>query len=294
MPEFSVIVPIYNVEKYLEQCITSVLNQTYKDFELICVDDCGTDNSIKIAEKYAQKDSRIKILHQEKNKGLSAARNLGLDNACGKYIVFLDSDDWLETNCLEVLQKEFVEQKTYSIWFDGYKYLDEEQKRCDEKLLNNCRGFFTIKPDNIANFSDYAWIKAYTRESIEKYKLRFPEGLCFEDGEFYFKYFTYYPRTYIIEDCLYNYRIRKGSIVTNAQCGNLKIKDIYDIVYNIRDFYIENKFYEKYKKALASLVCKRIETCRTIANNYETSLVFSDKMLKDFGYPQEFEFLMDI
>ena len=95
MPTFSVIIPIYNTSQYLEQCITSVLNQSFDDFELICVDDCSKDNSAEIVNKLKGQDARIKFLQQEHNKGVSAARNWGLDIAIGKYIVFVDSDDWL-------------------------------------------------------------------------------------------------------------------------------------------------------------------------------------------------------
>jgi len=90
MPKFSIIVPIYKVEKYIKQCMQSILNQTYKDFEVICVDDCGKDNSMKIVEKMAQNDNRIIILHHDKNKGLSAARNTGFEIAKGEYTLFVD------------------------------------------------------------------------------------------------------------------------------------------------------------------------------------------------------------
>ena len=91
MPKISVIIPVYNVEKYLAECLTSVVNQTFKDIEIICVNDGSTDNSPKILKEFAQKDSRIKIINQE-NQGLSAARNTGLDVATGEYVSFIDSD----------------------------------------------------------------------------------------------------------------------------------------------------------------------------------------------------------
>jgi len=129
MPKFSIIVPIYKVEKYIKQCMQSILNQTYKDFEVICVDDCGKDNSMKIVEKMAQNDNRIIILHHDKNKGLSAARNTGFEIAKGEYTLFVDSDDWLETNCLEVLEYHFSQVDIESITFDAYRYDDNKHKR---------------------------------------------------------------------------------------------------------------------------------------------------------------------
>ena len=293
MPTFTVIVPIYKVEKYIAKCITSILNQTFKDFELICVDDCSPDNSIKIVEELTKDDSRVKLLRQSVNKGVSAARNLGLDNATGKYVMFCDSDDWYEPDCLEVVKREFELRNTTTIWYDSYKYLDKSQRREDRPILRNRRGYLVIQPDNLMWYSDYHWVKAYTRESIEKYHIRFPEGIVFEEGEFYFKYFTYYPRTYIIENCLYNYRIREGSIVTNAQKGIVDIGNIYTVMYHMRDFYIENNLYDKYKGFIAQLLARTIKISVKIAQNRNEVLKLAKKLLDDFGYPKEFEFLKE-
>ena len=95
--------PVYNTEKYVETAILSVLMQTYEDLELICIDDCSTDSSLEILKRFATLDSRVKILENETNKGLSYNRNLGIENANGEYILFLDSDDWLAFNTLEIL-----------------------------------------------------------------------------------------------------------------------------------------------------------------------------------------------
>ncbi|MBQ4114338.1 glycosyltransferase family 2 protein [bacterium] len=288
MPTFSIIVPIYNVEKYIIQCLESVLTQTFKDFEILCVDDCGKDKSIEIVEKYQKKDSRIKILKHKKNRGLSAARNTALEVAQGKYIVCLDSDDWLEPNCLEILNKTFTERKTTSVFFDAYRFNEDFQEREEKKILNNKCGYLEITPQNICKCSDYSWIKAYTTDSIKNNNLKWPEGLTFEDGEFYFEYFSLNPKTYVLEDALYNYRVREDSIVTNAQKGKLKIEDIYQIVKNIRKFYIDRGLYEKYKCALLQLLQLRINTCKNILNNYDKSLQLSRELLEEFEYPQQF------
>ena len=97
MPKVSIILPVYNVEKYLSQCLDSIVNQTLKDFECICINDGSPDNSLAILKEYASKDSRIKIINQE-NKGQSSARNVGMNFSKGKYIAFIDSDDWISTD----------------------------------------------------------------------------------------------------------------------------------------------------------------------------------------------------
>ena len=95
-PKISIIIPVYNVEKYLRECLDSCINQTLADIEIICVDDCSPDNSIKILEEYQAKDYRIKIFRHEKNKNLGAARNTGIQNAIGEYVWFVDSDDYID------------------------------------------------------------------------------------------------------------------------------------------------------------------------------------------------------
>lgn len=104
MPEVSIIVPVYKVEPYLNKCVDSILAQTFTDFECILVDDGSPDSCGKICDEYVQKDSRVKVIHQE-NQGLSAARNSGLDMASGAWIVFVDSDDWIEPDAVEVLYR---------------------------------------------------------------------------------------------------------------------------------------------------------------------------------------------
>ena len=124
---FSVIVPIYNVEKYLSRCIDSVLSQTFADFELILVDDGSPDNCPEICDKYAQKDHRIKVVHKE-NAGLGMARNLGVEVATGDFICFIDSDDFIEEECLNAMYSAAEENKVDLVICDYYKYFENGQK----------------------------------------------------------------------------------------------------------------------------------------------------------------------
>ena len=287
-PIFSIIIPVYKVEKYIDECITSVINQSFGDFEAICVDDCGEDKSVEIIQKYAKKDSRIKVLKHDKNRGLSAARNTALKASTGKYIVCLDSDDWLEKDCLKILLEEFQSKQVECVLFDGYKYDDRNQVRMLDKICNNKSGYLEVTPNNICNITDYSWIKAYTRRSIVDNDIWWPEGLTFEDGEFHMEYFALTNKIYVSDACLINYRIREGSIVTVARTGNVHLDHIYQIVKNVRKFYIARGLYKKYKQAVLELCAKRINTCRQVAKNYEKSIPMSNQIIKDFGFPQEF------
>ena len=115
----SVIIPVYNVEDYLHVCIDSILKQTFQDFEIICIDDASTDSSLEILEFFAQKDSRIKIFKNEKNIGLGPSRNRGMDLACGKYILFLDGDDWYSEDALEIAYRQASGKNTDITFFQA-------------------------------------------------------------------------------------------------------------------------------------------------------------------------------
>lgn len=287
MAIFSVIIPVYKVEKYITQCIESVLNQTFTDFEVFCVDDCGGDNSIKIVEEYAQKDKRINVLYHDKNRGLSASRNTALKVATGKYTLFLDSDDWWELDCLEIIYNAFQKFKTNTIWFDANKYIENTQTLCDKSILQNRAGYLTLTPENICNLSDYCWVKAYLTSSIKDYNLTFPEGLTYEDGEFYFKYFTFNPDTYIIENRLYNYRVRKNSITQTTSIGDDKIENIFKILKNLRQFYIANNLYEEYKPALLRMINVRINLCIDCGYS-KTSFLLAKQFLKEYKFFEDY------
>ena len=127
MSIISVIVPVYNVEKYLSQCLDSILAQTFKDFECICVNDGSTDGSLDILQEYAKKDDRIKIIIQE-NKGLSAARNVGIREAIGQYISFVDSDDWVDKNYLQILYRTIENTNSEVVVCNYEKYYEKEDK----------------------------------------------------------------------------------------------------------------------------------------------------------------------
>ena len=288
MPKFSLIIPVYKVEKYIRQCIESVLKQTFTDYEMLVVDDCGGDNSISIVEEYAKQDSRIKILHHEKNKGLAAARNTALDAATGDYIVCLDSDDWMEANCLSVLYAEFQLRKTESIWFNANSYYEETGQFGTKPMYEQNEGYRVLTPDTIAAYADFTWIKAYTRKSIQDYNLHWPVGLTFEDGEFYFKYFTHNPKTYVISDCLFNYRYREGSIVRDANKGKIKMEDIYTVVRHLKEFWEDLGMYEGYKVTMIKLIQNRIRMMRGL-NYSDSNKIMSYEFMKNLSYPQDFE-----
>lgn len=173
-PKISVIVPVYNVEKYLSRCIDSILAQTFTDFELLLIDDGSTDNSGRICDGYAGKDNRIRVFHKE-NGGVSSARNLGLDNAKGEYIAFIDADDWIEIEYLNLLYSTLREQNADIVACDyiierkhSSLYINQDY-RCDivciiKKLLNN-------------DLKGYLWNRLFTKKLFINNNIHFPEGI---------------------------------------------------------------------------------------------------------------------
>ncbi len=215
MPEVSVIVPVYNAEKTLHKCISSILSQTFKDFELILVIDGATDSSIDICSKFAQTDNRICIVEKE-NNGVSAARNSGLDNATGKYVTFVDSDDYVSSDFLAELVAPMKSGINFALC--GYMQIDcntsEEQSILpyeDNKLIYG--NINTIIKLNSPPFISQPWNKIFRRDIIDKNKIRFPENISLgEDMIFNFRYLDQIidEKYAIINKPLYNYYINNN------------------------------------------------------------------------------------
>ena len=186
MPKISIIVPVYNVEKYLEKCIDSILNQTFKDFELILVDDGSTDNSGNICDEYRKKDRRIKVIHKS-NGGLSSARNAGLDIALGKFIAFVDSDDYIHHQMYEIMYS-FIKNENADLCICNYEIVDdyynikknniEIQSNMDIEVYNSIESLEKIYSSKGLEFV-VAWSKLYDRSLFDD--LRFEEGRIHED-----------------------------------------------------------------------------------------------------------------
>lgn len=209
-PQISVIVPVYNVEKYLPICIDSILQQSFTDFELLLIDDGSLDNSGAICDEYAQKDERIRVFHQ-KNGGVSTARNLGLNNALGKYICFVDSDDSVEADYLKRLIDALLEDREQiGLIIGGFKIYTPEGKDIGEvKLSRNL--FYTADfgkafvEDNICKLG-YVCSKLYNNSILKINNIRFNEKIhCCEDLLFMLNYLFYCDYLLFNDSLDYNY-----------------------------------------------------------------------------------------
>ena len=177
MNKCSIIIPVYNVEKYLPKCLDSIVNQTYKNIEIICINDGSTDNSLKILEEYAQKDERIKIINQE-NQGVSVARNVGIDNATGDYILFVDSDDWIDRDTCKILKIE-LENEYYDLIIFNHSVVTKKSTRPTKYIGGNKFAF---------------WAACYKTSIIKNNNIKFPKNIKISEDHFFKYNFLYYAK----------------------------------------------------------------------------------------------------
>ena len=214
MPKISVIVPVYNVENYLCECLDSILKQTLNDLEIICVNDGSTDGSLSILENYAQKDIRIKIVNQQ-NQGVSCSRNNGLDIANGEYVAFIDSDDYLNSEEYFAKLYDACERSNADIAVAGIIRGNEKSKKDlikydEEQFADDYVAKLKLcdVPD-----SNYTCNKIYKRESLLKSGIKFLPNVMYEDIYYTYKVLYYIGRVVSVPNVTYFYRKRPGSII---------------------------------------------------------------------------------
>lgn len=220
----SVIIPVYNVEAYLPECLDSAVGQTLRNIEIICVDDGSTDHSPAILADYQKKDSRMKVLRQQ-NMGLSAARNSGLRCARGKYIYFLDGDDYVDREMLQTTVQLAEEKDLDAVVFNFVRFADsEELLKAHPFYVNSIDGipqvYTGIEYLKVANecgaYSVSAWKALWRHQFLEENQLRFKEGILYEDMLFSFYAYMAAKRVMQIPNRFYHYRVRPGSITMMA------------------------------------------------------------------------------
>lgn len=223
----SIIVPVYKVEKYLDRCVQSLINQTYKNLEIILVDDGSPDTCGKMCDGYAQKDKRIKVIHKQ-NGGMSSARNAGLDIAKGEYLAFVDSDDWVHENFIQTLFDKLKEHKADVVCcsvIDMIENTGEEIPNIPVQSDTAIKGTEILKKyyENYTKILTVVWNKIYKREMFEK--LRYPVGRIYEDASIILNILSSCEKIVIIPDPLYFYRKREDSIM-RSKVNALRVDSI--------------------------------------------------------------------
>ena len=240
MPKVSVIVPIYNVERFVKRCLDSLVNQSLQEIQIILVNDGSTDESGNIAKEYASKYTNKIIYLEKENGGLSDARNFGMRYAEGEYIAFLDSDDYVENTMYEEMYNKALQENSDYVECDFlWEYPNKVKK--DKRIP------YSNKKEMLTNVRVVAWNKLIKREILEKNNISFPKGLRYEDIEFTYKLIPYLNKVSYVDKEFVHYVQRNNSI---ANVQNERTAEVFTIFDNIIKYYQEKGFYEEYKEEL--------------------------------------------
>lgn len=295
-PKISVIIPVYNVQKYLEEALDSVINQSLKEIEIICVDDGSTDDSFQILEKYANVDDRIKV-YQKVNGGLSSARNLGINKATGKYVYFIDSDDILESKALEICFDESEKNDLDMIMFSAEPFYDNRNIISDIKM--NCykryaeyngivsgKDFF-IKAVSAAELKPSACLYIIRRDMLIKNKLFFYEGIIHEDNLFTIQCLSLANRVKYINCDFYKRRVRENSIMTSS-AALYRAYSLYIVITEINKFLNERCLVDNQPFYFA--VLKQMVRIRNEASNFLSDMTQEELMSETEKLPNGMAF----
>lgn len=279
IPTFTIIIPIYNREDYLERSAYSVINQSYNDWELILVDDGSMDNSLAVCKEIAclNPNRRIKVVHQE-NMGPGAARNTGLNCATGEYVLFLDSDDWFEEDCLELCANCVRECSPDLISFFMKEIYGNEIKINKRSLIPD--GLVDNKKKNFLMSRDISiGTRACRRELIEKYNIRFPHWPTSEDVGFMLLCYATASSVCQIKKALYNYD--KCTVVSATKYGSNGMDYLFSIPYDIKDRFQRIKKYEQYEKILAKMFLTDVKYSIYLSRNNIEQIEKTKKTYKE-------------
>lgn len=247
MPKLSIIIPAYNVEAFLPQCLDSIFSQDYAEYEVLCIDDGSTDGTPELLQRYAAERQNLKVLKQS-NQGMSTARNLGLKEAKGEYVMFVDSDDWLCEGSLAKLSASLNGEDV--VCFNAKKYI-EKTEEYKYNVLPSVDGVlkgwdYFNKARLIPSEIHFVciWQRAYRRAFLEENNLRFAEGIRRAEDDLFSTMVMYHAQTLkVINECVYVYRVRDNSITTtvdiNRWYDSLKVQEI------MADFFVPLKDVDK-------------------------------------------------
>lgn len=278
--DFSIIIPVYNTEKYLYECLNSILNQTYKNFEVICIDDNSSDNSKAILETLQKNECKIKIIKNTNSVGAGDARNQGLKIAKGKYICFVDSDDIISEHLLEKAKNSLSPQADILIF--GAKTKNNKNKKIYTGQYS-AKNFTKNFQSNIFQYHTVAWNKIYRRDFLVNNNILFSNTKTGEDQIFFIKSLINAQTINILKEDLYIYRKYRENALTNTKIKN-DLSPIYNL-YNIVDYLEDITIPEKLKyKILTHYLIKAVswynKTTKSVENQYYKDLEKAIEHLK--------------
>lgn len=286
--KISIIVPVYNAKKTLYRCINSLINQTYKNIEIICINDGSEDNSLDILQEFSSKDKRIKVFNQ-KNSGSAKARNMGLNNATGEYLMFCDADDWYENNTVELMTKTIIDKNT-DLVMCNCNVVDlangeiQTAEYCSYNKLN-LSGYKIIDRKNIDKINVVLWNKIFKASIIKEHLIQYPVKYEHDDTIFLSKYLLFAKSYYGLDVNLYNYVVGNplsimGQVFTLNNNGRQ-----YDFIYAWQDFW---DYFNKFSNDKELKKCF-IRKNYNIFCHYYLMLKFEDR---EMGFKNILKFIM--
>lgn len=286
-PLVSIIVPVYNVEQYLDECLNSIRQQTYENLEIIVIEDCSTDNSLNTLIKHLE-DSRVKLIQHEKNSGLSAARNTGIDAAKGDYIIFVDSDDLVHLSLIELCVKYAIVNDADLITYN-FKVFEDGIKLNPQLCLSDVDNLKVLEQgENYFNQQHFAWLKFIRTSLVKSKRLYFPIGLYYEDWPFHWELGLVTKKKFHIPVELLLYRQRKASITGSSGKKLLDLFKVHSLVLNLLEQYkavfLKEKFANKVKMSQWSVLTRIDKNLLVQALNDAKRI---DNLLKNKNYKYE-------
>ena len=290
IPRVSVIIPVYNVEKYLRECLDSIVNQTLREIEIICVDDGSTDGSPEILREYGEKDCRITIISQE-NRGISSARNHGADIASGEYFYFMDGDDILERDALSRLYQLSEEKSLDVLYFDGESFFETEELK---EIKKNYITYYARKGDYsrvmtgpqmlhemiaMDEYRSSLCLQFISSVHYRQENLRFEEGIIGEDNIFTFQCIMPAHRVYHMKEAFFHRRVRGNSVMTSAG----KFEQVYGFFAGylaIERAFRDNQLNQEDSEGLSMLVRMRLRLTRKLYHDLEPEYKLCFEALK--------------
>ncbi|MEE0024315.1 glycosyltransferase family 2 protein [Methanobrevibacter sp.] len=267
IPKVSIIIPVFNSENLLNDCLCSVQNQTLKDIEIICIDDGSTDNSLKILEDFSKKDYRFNVFHQE-NSGAGFSRNVALDKSNGEFILFLDSDDWIEKDSCEKLYNQATNLNSDLVLFDAVRHLPDNQSMDlihflgdgSNKDFSSLVFDYELVKDKVLNaYFGVIWSKFYKKSFILENNIRFPHHKLYNDVEFHVKSMLLAKRISYFPKIFYHYnRIGQDSLQT-LYVSSEEAMVFYDVMCGVKEFLLDNEFFDEFKSEFIEFTFKEFE-----------------------------------
>ena len=250
MVKVSIIVPVYNAEKYLEDCLNSLKNQSLKDIEILCINDGSSDDSLTILNQFAKEDTRFKIFSQ-KNAGPAKARNIGLENSTGEFIMFCDADDTYEPKMCQKMYHTITHKKTDVVMCNSNYFKKDLSVGKNKYLFPSDNGKQELTQKVITKTNVYLWNKIFKKSIIDKYHITFPNGHKSDDNLFIYEYLMSTKSIYFLDQKLYNHFERENSIMDLYHSDRVQLKDLFDksdILALLYDYLKENNLWDRNKK----------------------------------------------